>query len=113
MLNVSEIVQTIKKLIEVRFNIIRDEVQDQFSSILTRILILVSMAMVSLLVLLFLSISLAFYISELTYSTYKGFFYVGFIYLLVLFLLYLIRNSRRMKGSLQENLREFIFKMKK
>jgi len=114
MLNVSEIVQTIKKLIEVRLKIVRDEVQEQFSSILTRIFILIMMGIVSLLMLLFFSISMAFYISELTYSTYKGFLYVGLVYLVVLFLLYLIRDSISTRGgSLQENLKGFIFNKKK
>lgn len=113
MLNVSEIIQTIKKLIEVRLTIVRDEIQGQFSSFFTRIFILVMMGIVSILVLLFFSISLAFYISELTYSTYKGFLYVGFVYLLVLFLLYTLRNSGRIRSSLQESLSEFIFNKKK
>jgi ABC-type phosphate/phosphonate transport system permease subunit len=110
MLNVSEIVKTIKELIEVRFQIVRDGIKEKISAILTRIFLLILMATVGFLVMIFASISLAFYLSELTYSTYKGFLYVGLIYLLILMFLLLIRSSKRLLVRIQDFFTTLIFK---
>ena len=99
MLNVSEIIQTIKQLIEVRVQLIKSEIQDQFSDIFSRIFILVLMGLASLMILLFASLSLAFYLGEILYSPFKGFLYVAVIYLLLFVLLFLIRESRGLLNS--------------
>ncbi|WP_373496668.1 phage holin family protein [Aquiflexum sp.] len=113
MFNVSEIIQTIKQLIEVRINIIKEEVSDYFSAIFTRIFLLVLMAAASMMVLLFASISLAFYLSELLYSTYKGFLYVSVIYLLIFVLLYFIKESRIITNPTQRFLKKFVLGKRK
>lgn len=113
MFNVSEIIQTIKQLIEVRVTLIKEEINDHISAIFARIFLLVMMAAASLMVLLFASFSLAFYLSEKMYSTFKGFLYVSLIYVLVLVLLYFIRESSNVTNPTQKFLKGFIFKRKK
>lgn len=110
MFNVSEIVKTIKELIEVRFQIVRDGIQEKISAILTRFFLLILMTTIGFLVVIFASISLAFYLSELTYSTYKGFLYVGLIYLLILMFILLIRSSKRLLVRIQDFFITLIFK---
>lgn len=112
MLNVSEIIQTIKKLIEVRVEIVKSEIQDQFSDIFSRIFILVLMGLSSLMILLFASLSLAFYLGEILYSPFKGFLYVALIYLLLFVLLYLVRESKGLVDSFKQFFRTFIFRGK-
>jgi hypothetical protein len=109
MFNVSEIIQTIKQLIEVRVTLVKEEINDRISAIFARIFLLVLMAMASLMVLLFASFSLAFYLSEKMYSTYKGFLYVSLIYVLVFLLFYFIRESRGVTNPTQKFLKKFIF----
>jgi Ca2+/Na+ antiporter len=113
MFNVSEIIQTIKQLIEVRVTLIKEEVNDRISAIFARVFLLVMMAMASLMILLFASISLAFYLSEKMYSTYKGFLYVSLIYVLVFFLFYFIRESKGVTNPTQKFLKKFIFGKRK
>lgn len=113
MLNVSEIIQTIKQLIEVRVEIVKSEIQDQFSDIFSRIFILVLMGLSSLMILLFASLSLAFYLGEILYSPFKGFLYVALIYLLLFVLLYLVRESKSLVDSFKQFFRTFIFRGKK
>jgi ABC-type phosphate/phosphonate transport system permease subunit len=113
MLNISEMIQTIKQLVDVRIQLIQDEISEQLSSFLTRIFLLLLMATVSVMVLLFASFSLAFYLSELMYSTYKGFLYVALIYLLVFVFIYFLKDAKSIVDSFQKFLRNFIFSRKK
>jgi uncharacterized membrane protein YqjE len=113
MLNISEMIQTIKQLVDVRVQLIQDEISEQLSSFLTRIFLLLLMATVSVMVLLFASFSLAFYLSELMYSTYKGFLYVALIYLLVFVFIYFLKDAKSIVDSFQKFLRNFIFSRKK
>lgn len=113
MLNISEIIQTIKQLIDVRVQLVKDEISEQFASVLSRIFLLLLMATFSVMILLFLSFSLAFYLSELMYSTYKGFLYVGLLYLLVFVLIYFLKDAKSIVDSLQKFLKHFIFRGKR
>jgi uncharacterized membrane protein YqjE len=113
MLNISEMIQTIKQLVEVRIQLIQDEISEQLSSVLTRIFLLLLMATVSVMVLLFASFSLAFYLSELMYSTYKGFLYVALLYLLVFVFVYFLKDAKSIVDSFQKFLRNFIFRRRK
>ncbi|PSL02898.1 phage holin family protein [Cecembia rubra] len=110
MLNISEIIQTIKQLIEVRMQLIKDEVNEKISTIMARIFLLLLMMTVSVMVLLFVSFSLAFYLSEKMYSTYKGFLYVGLLYLLIFILIYFLKDSKGILGSFQNFLKNFVFR---
>jgi ABC-type phosphate/phosphonate transport system permease subunit len=112
MLNVSEIIQTIKQLVEVRMQMVKNEISEQLSIFITRILLLVLMGVVGLFILLFLSFCLAFYLNEVTYSNYLGFLYVSLIYILLLVVIYIMRNSGRLSDSAQTSLKAFIFRVK-
>ncbi|MCL6258899.1 phage holin family protein [Aquiflexum sp. TKW24L] len=113
MLNVSEIIHTVKQLIEVRIKLVKDEINEQISNVLTRILLLVLMGAVSTLILIFASFALAFYLSSLVQSTSQGFLYVALIYLLVLVLLYFLKDSMTMGRGFQSIINAFFFRPKK
>jgi hypothetical protein len=113
MLNISEIIQTIRQLFDVRLQLIKDEVQEQFSKFMTKIMVLVLIGVTVFMVLLFGSIALAFYLSEVTASPSLGFLYVSLIYLALLIILYLIKNADGLQVSVQRVLRVFMFNPKK
>ncbi len=113
MLNVSEIIQTIKQLIEVRVQLVLDSIQEKFAAILTKVILIASIAFFGFLVLLFGSLSLAFYLSELTYSTFLGFLYVALIYLLILIVLIIINNSKNIKSKMEDSFKSSMFNNKK
>ncbi|MCH6200116.1 phage holin family protein [Aquiflexum sp. LQ15W] len=113
MLNVSEIIQTIKQLIEVRVQLVKDEVNEQISTVMARVFLLIVMGTVSVMVLFFASFSFAFYLSDLMRSPFKGFMYVALIYVLLLVLLYFLKDSRTLIKGFQEVIKAFVFKAKK
>src|SRR5690554_5242994 len=109
MSNISEILNTVKNLVDVRLEMIQAGIRKRITSLVTRIAILVLMGIVGLFLLLFASFSLAFYLSEISRSPFLGFLYVAGIYLLILIILYFVRNSLKIQASLQSSFTRFVF----
>lgn len=112
MLKISEIVQTIKGIIETRVGIVKKEIQDEFVGILSRLILLIVIGSMLLLVFLFLSLSLAFFLSQITKSPYLGFLIVALMYFLVVLVLVLSRDSLQIQQRIESVLKDFIFKIK-
>lgn len=112
MLRIGEIIQTIKGIVETKVEMVKLEIQDQISGILSRLVILVLMGVSLVLVLLFMSLSLAFYLSQYFESPHMGFLMVGVLYLLILVILYLIRDNDPTQDKMQKGLNGFIFRAK-
>ncbi|WP_200975338.1 phage holin family protein [Echinicola sp. 20G] len=108
MLNVSEIINTVKKLIEVKIQMAKNDIQEELSGIITRIAILSMVVIISVFILLFASIALAFYFAELTYSNSLGFLYVGLIYVAFLILLYIVKDSVGIQKAVHEGISKFL-----
>ncbi|SRR5690606_12659766 len=109
MSKISEVVNTIKELIDVRLEMIQEEIRTRISSFIARIAILVLMGLFALFLLLFASFSLAFYLSEVTRSPWLGFLYVAGIYLVIVIILYFVRNSLQLQANLRSSLSRFVF----
>ena len=113
MLKIGEIVQTVKGIVETRIGIVKQEIQEEFVSILSRLVLLFVVASMIMMAFIFLSLSLAFYISQVTQSPYLGFLIVALIYLLLVIVLYLTRDSFRLQRKAGNILDDFIFKSRK
>lgn len=113
MLKVGEIVQTVKGIIEARIGLVKEEIRDEFLSILSRIILLVVIGSMLLLSFLFLSLSLAFFLSQVTQSPYLGFLLVALMFILVVFVLYLTRDSLRLQQKTADVLKDFVFTTRK
>lgn len=112
MMNLSEILETVKKLIELRIKIAFNKISNDISTIVMRVVVLIMMVLAGMFVMLFGSISLAFYFGELLDSIYLGFLCVGGIYLFLLLILYLIRNTLSFQARLKSGLTKYIFLFK-
>ncbi|MBY5951881.1 phage holin family protein [Algoriphagus sp. NF] len=108
MLNISEITQTIKKLVETRINLIKQDIQEEILTLTSRIFLLVVIGGLMLLVLLFLSLALAFFLSSYLESPFSGFLIVGLLFLLMILILYKVRDSKSFKQNIQNGLKNFI-----
>ncbi|OOG78885.1 phage holin family protein [Algoriphagus sp. A40] len=112
MLKIAEIIQTVRGIIEARIGIVKQEIQDEFVGILSRLILLVAIGSMLLLVFLFLSLSLAFFLSQVTKSPYLGFLIVALMYFLVVLVMVLSRDSLRLQQRVEDLLKDFIFKIK-
>lgn len=113
MLKIGDIVQTVKGLVETKVDLIKRDIQEEIFGIFSRVIFLVLMGGSLLLVLLFMSLSLAFYLSQYFKAPYMGFFLVGVLYLLILLILYLIRENKSTQDKIQSILKGFMLKAKK
>lgn len=113
MLNISQIVQTVKGIVETRIGLVKEEIQDEFLGILSRIILLTVIGSLLLLVFLFLSLSLAFFLSQVTKSPYMGFLIVALIYFLIVLVMFLSKDSLQIQEKTEDLLKRFIFKRKK
>ena len=109
MLNFAEILQTIKSLIETKIELVKSDIQDQLVGMLSRLILLILIGSILLVAGLFLSLSLAFYISQVTQSPYFGFLVVALGYLVVVVFLYLTRDSQGFQQQVNTSLKQFIF----
>ena len=109
MLNFTELIQTFKSLIESRIELVKSDIQDQLVGILSRLILLILIGSILLVTGLFLSLSLAFYISQVTQSPYLGFLVVAVCYLLVVVILYLTKDVRGFQQQGNVFLKKFIF----
>lgn len=112
MFKIGDLIQTLKGLVETKVDIVKQEAQEQFIKVLSRILVLILMGGCLLLVLLFMSFALAFYLSGAFESHYMGFVMVGLLYFLILCLLLITRENRSLQKKTSEMLRNFIFTVK-
>ncbi len=112
MLKIGEIVQTVKGIIEARVGLVKQEIQAEFVGILSRLILLVAIGGMFLLAILFLSFSLAFFLSQITKSPYLGFLIVALIYFVAMLLMILARDSTSMQQKVEPMLKNFIFRIK-
>ncbi|WP_339925378.1 phage holin family protein [uncultured Cyclobacterium sp.] len=108
----NQIITTIKKLIEVRVDIIKAEIVDQISSVVARVAVIVLIVLSASFILLFGSIALAFYFSELYGSTSIGFLLLTGIYLIIFLFLVFLRNAMSFQSVLKNSLYKFVFLFK-
>ncbi len=113
MFKIGDIIQTLKGIVEARLELVKQDIQEQFIGIVFRLLLLIFMFLVGLMVLLFLSFSLAFYLSQYTNSAYMGFLLVGGIYFVIMAIIYFTRHSESIQRYAETALRGFIFNKKK
>lgn len=109
MLNFAEILQTIKSLVETKIELIKSDIQDQLVGMLSRLILLVLIGSILLVAGLFLSLSLAFYISQVTQSPYLGFLVVALGYLILVGFLYLTKDAQGFQQQVNTSLKQFIF----
>ncbi|WP_192347298.1 phage holin family protein [Algoriphagus sp. Y33] len=113
MLRIGEIIQTVKGIVETKVDLVKLEIQDQVAGILTRMIFLILMGGSLLLVLLFFSLSLAFFLSQYFESPHMGFLLVGLIYLVILVVLFLLRDHDPTEDKVQKGLKGFIFRVRR
>lgn len=109
MLKVGEIIQTLKGIVETKIDLVKSEIQDQFVGMMAKIILYILIGVMSFIVLIFLSLALAFYISQFTKLPYMGFLLVALIYLLIVVVLFLTRKSESFHTKIQGSLRDSIF----
>lgn len=112
MLKIGEVIQTLKGLVETKIEMVKRDIQEEIFGILSRVILIVLMGGSLLLFLLFMSLSLAFYLSQYFGTPFMGFFLVGILYLVIMLILYVTKESDSIQNKMQLTLSNFILKSK-
>jgi uncharacterized membrane protein YqjE len=113
MLNIGEIIQTLKSMVETKIELVKLDIQEQISGIVSRFLILFLIGSFGFMVLLFLSLGGAFYLNQIMVSTYKGFLVVGAFYFLGVLLFAFSNVFKGVQLSIQKSIKSFVFSVSK
>lgn len=94
LLGLDKIIESLQKLLEVRIAMIREEIEQKIAEKLSKVLpILLIVASLTLLV-LFASLTLSFYLTEVLNSYVYGFGIVALFYLLLTIIFFLLKDSK-------------------
>jgi len=97
LLGLDKIIESLQKLLEVRIAMLRTEIEEKVAEKLAKLLpLLLVIASLTLLV-LFGSLTLSFYLSEILDSYVYGFGIVTLGYLLLTVIFYLLKDSKALK----------------
>lgn len=104
LLGLDKIIESLQKLLEVRIAMIREEIEEKIAEKLAKLLpLLLVMASLSLLI-LFGSLTLAFYLTEIMDSYVYGFGIVALFYLLLTVIFILLKDSKFLKKVFNDSI---------
>ena len=109
MLNIGEIIQTVKSMVENKIELVKLDIHEQISGFVSRFLVWFLICSIALMVLLFFSLGFAFYLNEVMASTFKGFLIVGGFYFLGVLLFAFSNVFNGAQRSIQKSIKSFVF----
>lgn len=104
LLGVDKILESIQKLIEVRIALIRNEVEEKIAEKLAKVLPLMLVIFTFSILIMFASITLAFYLSGIFESLVIGFGIVTLFYLIVTIIFYLLKDNKNLKDKFKSEI---------
>lgn len=106
LLGVEKLLDTIQKIIEVRISLIKEEAQQKIAGTLSTLLPLLLFLLSLLSLILFCSLTLAFYLAELCNSVPAGFGLVSLFYLVLSIIFYFVKDSKRFKEKVKSEIQK-------
>lgn len=103
LLGLEKVIESLQNLVEVRIAIIKDEVEAKVAEKMARILPLLLVLFAVNLLILFASLALAFYLSDVLGAYAYGFGVVGLFYLLLTIIFYLLKDSKALKSAFRKS----------
>lgn len=102
LLGLDKIIESLQKLLEVRIAMVKEEIEEKVAETLAKILPLFLVLISLTLLILFGSLTLAFYLTEVVDSYIYGFGIVALGYLLLTVIFYLLKDSKILKKVFSE-----------
>jgi hypothetical protein len=106
LLGLDKIIESLQKLLEVRIAIIREEIEEKIAEKLAKALPLLLVVATTTLLVLFASLTAAFYLSEIMGSYVYGYGIVALFYLLLTIVFYLLKDSKVLKKVFSDSIQK-------
>ena len=104
LLGIDKIIDSLQNLLEVRIAMIREEVEETVAQKLAKVLPLLLVVAAFSMLMLFASLTLAFYLAQVMDSYVYGFGIVGLVYLLFTVVLSLLKDSTALKKAFKDSI---------
>lgn len=104
LLGLDKIIESLQKLLEVRIAMIRTEIEEKVADKVAKLLPLLLVGASFTLLILFGSLTLAFYLTEIMESYVYGFGIVALVYLLLTIIFILLKDSKFMKKAISDSI---------
>jgi len=91
-LKLDSLIQHVTGYVEARIDLMKVEIREDLARAIARAIVAVTMILIGFLVLLFVSIGLAHFITSFTQTPHVGYWSVAGIYLFIFLLIYLFRK---------------------
>ncbi|HET8861412.1 phage holin family protein [Marivirga sp.] len=104
LLGLDKIIESLQKLLEVRIAMIRAEIEEKIAEKLAKLLPLLLVVTTMSFVILFGSLTLAFYLTEIMESYVYGFGIVSLVYLVLTIILYLLKDRKALKKVFSDSI---------
>ncbi|SMG22152.1 Putative Holin-X, holin superfamily III [Marivirga sericea] len=104
LLGLDKIIESLQNLLEVRIAMIREEVEETVAEKLAKVLPLLLVVAASTLLIIFASLTLAFYLTEVLGSYVYGFGSVALVYLVMTIILFLLKDSKALKKVFKDSM---------
>ncbi len=104
LLGLDKLIDSVQRLIEVRVSIIKNEIEQKVKEGLEKAIPIILFFLTMSVFMLFISLTLAFYLSDILQSYVYGFGIVSLIYLVISLILFLSRKSVKIKMKIRSEI---------
>lgn len=104
MLGINKIIESLQNIVEVRVAMVKKEIEEKVTDTIIRVLPLLLVLISLSLLVLFGSLTLSFYLTEVTGSYVYGFGIVTLLYLLMSVVFFLLKDSATLKKVFGDSL---------
>lgn len=106
LLGLEKLKEAVQGLVETKVAMVKAEIEDKISNTIAKLVPLILVFATFCMFLLFASVAVGFYLSQVLHSNFYGFGVVALFYIVLTILFYLLKDSKVLKRGVQDRLKD-------
>ena len=103
-----KLIKNLIGFLETKIELIKLDIRDEFSEVLSKMIVFIVVMFLLFSTIMFASMTLANYLNQLFSSTFIGYGIVAIFYLLLIGLIYLLRNNKMLKKFVSDQIKKHL-----
>lgn len=103
-----KLVKNLIGFLETKIELIKLDIREEFSEVLTKLVVFIVVMFLLFSAIMFASITLANYLNQLFSSTFIGHGIIAIFYLLLIGVIYLLRNNKMLKKFVSDQIKKHL-----
>ena len=103
-----KLVKNLIGFLETKIELIKLDIRDEFSEVLSKLVVFIVVIFLLFSAIMFASITLANYLNQLFSSTFIGYGVMAIFYLLLIGLIYLLRDNKVLKRFVNDQIKKYL-----